>query len=257
QAFSNGKVDAQTWNSMINGGMGPVLNSIAKQMGTTTGKLKDGLSGGTISAEKFQDALISLDEKGGGGMKSVSKITQDSTKGLGTAMTNFTTAVTRAVAGVLDALSKAGLTDAINGITQKLKDAIPTIQTNITALVNNAKKGFESLWSGFSNTGAISSIKNTFEDIGKALSNVFKGLSSGKEDPFAFLKNIGSGVGNGVKAVSGIIDSIASAISKLSPGQIQGIATALGTLVGSMLVMKGLSGIGKVFSGISEPLAKL
>lgn len=257
QAFSNGKVDAQTWNSMINGGMGPVLNSIAKQMGTTTGKLKDGLSGGTISAEKFQDALISLDEKGGGGMKSLSKIAQDSTKGLGTSMTNFKTAVTRAVAGGLDALSKAGLTDAINGITQKLKDAIPTIQTNITALVNNAKKGFESLWSGFSNTGAISSIKNTFEDIGKALSNVFKGLSSGKEDPFAFLKNIGSGVGNGVKAVSGIIDSIANAIAKLSPNQIKGIATAMGALAGSMLLMKGLSGIGKTISGISEPLAKL
>lgn len=254
QAFSNGKVDMATWNSMINGGMGPALNAIAKTMDMTTGELKSGLSDGTVSVEKFQDALIQLDEKGGGGMKSLGKIAKDSTSGVGTALTNFHTAVTRAVAGGVDALAKAGLTDTINKVTQQLKNAIPTIQSTLTNFVNTAKQSIGNLWSGFKDSGAISSIKEMFSDLGQAVSHIFKSLSNGK-DPFAGLKNIGKGVGGGVKALAGTISNIAEAISKLSPGQIQAAAGALKVLVGALIgikVIKGISGTLNSFSkGIS------
>lgn len=106
QSFSNGKIDAETWNSMINSGLGPSLNAIAKTMGMTTGQLKDGLSSGQVSVDKFNDALVNLDKNGGGGLASLSQIAQDGTKGISTSMTNAKTAVTRGVADLVTSIDK-------------------------------------------------------------------------------------------------------------------------------------------------------
>lgn len=105
QAFANGKIDGMTWMSMMNSNMGPVLNAIAKQLGMTTGELKDGLSSGKISTKEFMDALISLDKNGGGGLKSLHQIAMDSTSGIGTAMENMKTAITRGVGKAILAFS--------------------------------------------------------------------------------------------------------------------------------------------------------
>lgn len=155
QAFSNGKVDAETWNSMIDSGLGPALNALAKQMGITSGELKAGLSDGSISVEKFQDALINLNEKGGGGLKSLKQIAKDATAGIGTGVANMKTAVVRGLANILgkfDELSKA-LTG--NSIGQ-----------NITVLSGMIDKGFSAIVKSMDMIfPAIQSLKQNFSSI--------------------------------------------------------------------------------------------
>lgn len=148
QSFSNGKVDAQTWNSMINSGLGPALNALAKQMGLTAGQLKEGLSEGTISVETFQDALIDLNKNGGGGLKSLEQIAKDSTSGIKTGIANMKTAVVRGVANIItsfdEGLKGAGF-DSISVIIadmgskfesglNKMAQAIPPLMKDLKGL---------------------------------------------------------------------------------------------------------------------------
>ncbi|AFY98229.1 tail length tape measure protein [Leuconostoc phage LN03] len=153
QAFSNGKIDAETWNSLIDSGLGPTLNAMAKQMGITTGALNSGLSDGSISVSQFNDALVNLDKNGGGGIASLSKIAQDSTSGIGTSIANAKTAVTRGVADMITAVN--------NGI--KSLD-ITTPLGKITGI-----------GSIISQLGTV--VEQTFEAIGQAIPQAFSGLS--------------------------------------------------------------------------------
>lgn len=153
QAFSNGKIDAETWNSLIDSGLGPTLNAIAKQMGITTGALKSGLSDGSISVSQFNDALVNLDKNGGGGIASLSKIVQDSTSGIGTSIANAKTAVTRGVADMITAIN--------NGL--KSLD-ITTPLGKITGI-----------GSIISQLGTV--VEQTFRAIGQAIPQAFSGLS--------------------------------------------------------------------------------
>jgi tape measure domain-containing protein len=132
QAFSNGRIDAQTWNSLLQNNLGPALAAIARQMGITTGQLKEGLSDGTYSVEQFQDALIGLNEKGGGGMKSLQQIAKDATSGIGTGFENMNTAITRGLAAIITAIGPQGVSTAIATIGKVFEGIFKGIAAVIT-----------------------------------------------------------------------------------------------------------------------------
>ena len=135
QAFSNGRIDAQTWNSLIQNNLGPTLNALAREMGLTTGALKEGLSDGTISVQTFQDALIKLNKEGGGGMKSLEQISKDATSGIGTGWANLNTAITRGVASVIESVGSANISGAITNIGKAFETALKAVSASIGFLV--------------------------------------------------------------------------------------------------------------------------
>lgn len=174
QSFSNGKVDAETWNSMINSGLGPTLNAMAKQMGKTTGELKAGLSDGSISVKEFQDRLIDLDKNGGGGIKSLNQIAKDSTKGISTSISNAKTAITR---GVADMITK--LNDGL------AKNKLPTLSDMISNAGARAEAVFKKIGTIIPQVlGAIAPVfqivKKNLELVHNAFDVFFRGVSGDK-----------------------------------------------------------------------------
>lgn len=152
QSFSNGKVDAETWNSMINSGLGPALNALAKQMGLTAGQMKAGLSDGSISVEEFQDALIRLNKEGGGGLKSLEQIAKDSTAGIKTGLANMKTAIVRGVANVVtkidEGLKSAGfgsISEIIADKGAKMEAALSKFAEMIPPMIKTVKTFYDTL----------------------------------------------------------------------------------------------------------------
>lgn len=157
QAFSNGKVDAETWNSMIDSGLGPALGKLAEIMGMTTGQLKSGLSDGSVSVEKFQNALIDLNKNGGGGMASLQQIAKDATSGIGTSIELMKTSVVRGVAevikgfdGFVKGVTGMGLADIFAGIGRAMENGLKAVVPFLENLTPVAKAAFDSLKAGFS-----------------------------------------------------------------------------------------------------------
>lgn len=152
QAFSGGRIDAQTWNSMLANNLGPTLNAIARSMGITTQQLKEGLSDGSISVSDFQDALIKLNEKGGGGIKSLQQISKDATSGIGTGWENLNTAIQRGITSVIDAIGSENIAKGISATGKAFESALGGITAGIQFIKDN--------WPAVQ--GVIDSVKNSF-----------------------------------------------------------------------------------------------
>lgn len=157
QALANGKIDAETWNSMMDSQMGPTLKAIAKEMGLTMGQLKEGLSSGEISVDQFQDALINLDKNGGGGLKSLHKIALDSTSGISTSMENMKTAIIRGTGEMIKGFDQFVTDMTGSGIAEHI--------SNFGTMAENALKG----------------VSNVLSEIGKNdfLKSLVVGLTAG------------------------------------------------------------------------------
>lgn len=184
QSFSNGKVDAQTWNSMINSGLGPTLNALAKQMGITTGELKSGLSEGKISVKDFQEGLIKLDKEGGGGLKSLEQIAKDSTKGISTSLANAKTAMVR------------GTAELIKSVDEMLKNMnLPTISEFITNSGTNMENFMKKV------AAVMPEIAKNFAWVGDIFGQISEWSSSALDKFGDFVTGIETGL-------SGLVDYI-------------------------------------------------
>jgi tape measure domain-containing protein len=106
QAYAKGKMDMQEWRT-IQAAMPGQLKQVASAMGMTSAELGEGLRDGSISMDKFMDKMVELNEEGTGNFKSFADQARNATDGIGTAMANLHTAITRGIADAMFAVDKA------------------------------------------------------------------------------------------------------------------------------------------------------
>lgn len=150
QALSAGKVSAQDFNQM-NEAIPGLMSKVAEAMGITFKELKDGLSDGSISIERFNETLNILDTQGVGAMKSLEKSAHTATGGIKTSIANMKTAFARGIANIINSIDKSlksigGLSGAIGkvgktveGLFKSVSGIIPAITKIVINLIKTLK----------------------------------------------------------------------------------------------------------------------
>ena len=138
QALSAGKVSAQDFNQM-NEAIPGLMSKVAEAMGITFKELKDGLSDGSISIERFNETLNILDTQGVGAMKSLEKSAHTATGGIKTSIANMKTAFARGIANIINSIDKSlksigGLSGAIGKVGKTVEGLFKSVSGIIPAI---------------------------------------------------------------------------------------------------------------------------
>lgn len=134
----DGPLDAQTWNSLRNSGLTPVLVAMSKEFGMSVSEMKAAFGDGTLTVEDFTKKLIDMNKNGGGGLKNLEAIARDSTAGIGTGFANMRTAISKGIASIMEAIGSANISSAVTTIGQAFKTTLEAIAAVITFVRANS-----------------------------------------------------------------------------------------------------------------------
>lgn len=205
----DGPLDAQTWNSLRQNGLTPVISAMAKDMGLSIGQLKDDFGSGKLTVQDFTNELQKLDIEGGAGMASLEKQARDATHGIGTGWTNMQTAITRGVADIMKAIGTSNISGVLANIGKSFEEGLSGVGDGITRV-----KDYLSALTKMNPNEAAKSIGT---ELGKALRMAFDSIKIGTDT---------------LKKWFGSIDWFAvgkNIVTQLIPGLVGGILAGLGS----------------------------
>lgn len=221
QILSKGKPDMQDWKSLTSAMPGQLAHLAEAMLGTgaTANDLYAALGGGgaeaTISTNDLLNAMIKLDNEGADGITSFAEQAKTATGGVQTLMENLGTAITRGLAGTLDAIGKENISGAFNTVKSAVTDAFNAVNSVIGAIAPT-----------------IAAVAPAVLSIGTSIAAVCAASS---------------GITSLVGAFSGVADTVVAAASafmtaKTEMNALKGVAAALSTV--------GLNPTAVAFAGV-------
>ena len=228
------------------------ISAVAKTMGESTTSLIKDIQDGKVKTQDFLNAVA----KTGTNANFSKMATQYKT--VGQAMDGLKETLANKLQPAFDKVGKIGI-KAVEGITdklgningEKLGDSLVNIIQSVKSKFDNLKNNF---MNGFSDSFNLDSFQNMLTSIGNAVNNVknaFSGVGG------SLTNSLGSLSGKGLNGISSIITNIANAISKMSPGQIRAVGTAIASLAGALTLLKGASSVAGIISNIASGLSAI
>lgn len=228
------------------------ISAVAKTMGESTTQLIKDIQDGKVKTQDFLNAVA----KTGTNANFSKMATQYKT--VGQAMDGLKETLANKLQPAFDKVGKIGI-KAVEGITdrlgningEKLGDNLVNIIQSVKSKFDNLKNNF---MNGFASSFNIDGFRNMITAVGNAINNV-KNAFSGVGGSLANL--LGSLSGKGLNGISSIITNIANAISKMSPGQIRAVGTAIASFAGALTLLKGASSVAGIISNIASGLSAI
>lgn len=231
QTAGQGKLTTENWNQLsdaIPGASGKIQQAL-KEAGAYTGNFRDAMADGQITAQEFNDAIMSL------GFTDAAVEAATSASTIEGATGNLEAAFVKLGASVLDSV-KPAITGGMSWIADGVTNAVPVVQAGIEGLIG----WFQRLYSKLEENGAITAFKSAWDTIRDAIMGVVNMVID-------WVKLMPpDGVATAIKLIADTLNLIVGNAGKLAPVLIPAVAAFLGfktATAGITAVAGGLDGI--------------
>lgn len=140
QILSRGKPSGNDWNTIMEVAS-PIMNELAHSLGYAGAELGGdfytALQKGTLSTTEMMDALVKLDQEGGGGLASLHERVKTSTGGIEATMTNLRQSISNALVDVIQTIGSSNIEAVILGIKDAFIGFLNVVKNVITFIAEN------------------------------------------------------------------------------------------------------------------------
>lgn len=227
QTAGQGKLASENWNQLsdaIPGASGKIQQAL-KEAGAYTGNFRDAMADGQITAQEFNDAIMSL------GFTDAAVEAATSASTIEGATGNLEAAFVKLGASVLDT-AKPAITGGMSWIADGVTNAVPVVQAGIEGLIG----WFQRLYSKLEGNGAITAFKSAWDTIRDAIMGVVNMVID-----WAHMIPP-DGLANGIKLVADTLNWFVRHGKELAP-IIIGIGTAFAAVKGYQALNSGLQAL--------------
>lgn len=227
QTAGQGKLTTENWNQLsdaIPGASGKIQQAL-KEAGAYTGNFRDAMADGEITAQEFNDAIMSL------GFTDAAVEAATSASTIEGATGNLEAAFVKLGASVLDSV-KPAITGGMSWIADGVTNAVPVVQAGIEGLIG----WFQRLYSKLEENGAITAFKSAWDTIRDAIMGVVNMVID-----WAHMIPP-EGLADGIKLVADTLNWFIQHGKELAP-IIIGIGTAFAAVKGYQALNSGLQAL--------------
>ena len=227
QTAGQGKLTTENWNQLsdaIPGASGKIQQAL-KEAGAYTGNFRDAMADGQITAQEFNDAIMSL------GFTDAAVEAATSASTIEGATGNLEAAFVKLGASVLDSV-KPAITGGMSWIADGVTNAVPVVQAGIEGLIG----WFQRLYSKLEENGAITAFKSAWDTIRDAIMGVVNMVID-----WAHMIPP-EGLADGIKLVADTLNWFIQHGKELAP-IIIGIGTAFAAVKGYQALNSGLQAL--------------
>ena len=227
QTAGQGKLTTENWNQLsdaIPGASGKIQQAL-KEAGAYTGNFRDAMADRQITAQEFNDAIMSL------GFTDAAVEAATSASTIEGATGNLEAAFVKLGASVLDT-AKPAITGGMSWIADGVTNAVPVVQAGIEGLIG----WFQRLYSKLEENGAITAFKSAWDTIRDAIMGVVNMVID-----WAHMIPP-DGLANGIKLVADTLNWFVRHGKELAP-IIIGIGTAFAAVKGYQALNSGLQAL--------------
>ena len=133
QMLANGRVDMQSWRSMVNAAPGQMNQLAQSLLGATANQadLYKAMQDGAVTFDDFNAAIVRLDQEGSSGFESLHDQAVASTGGIATQIENVSNTMNKIVAAALSG-NIADMSKYLNQLTSRIGELVPTLVQGFT-----------------------------------------------------------------------------------------------------------------------------